>query len=305
MSLELVSYAATGNLEKVKQLVDKGKNLDYDCIHFQNTTHFRKALTCAVYWGHTDVVEYLIQEGADVNFVDNHPPDDALAPHYETTALAEAVLKNHPDIVKVLLDAGADPDFVLHFKKVPFYVSASGSFCDKKSASLLESLDIFFEEDKTRMKDMLIKAKKEKLERSKQLLEAIEKNDPAAVQELLEKGVDLNYRNKYKESAFDLAKKCKNAEIISLLKKHSQKSKSCFVATVIYQDIDCEELRILRQWRDTCLKQRVAGRWFIQIYYQVGYEVSNWLKHKKRLSCLIGRLMDMWVDVLRKKYNGS
>lgn len=51
----------SGNLEKVKELVDKGVSVDAKNDYGWTTLHF------AVYGGYLDIVKFLIEKGAEVN----------------------------------------------------------------------------------------------------------------------------------------------------------------------------------------------------------------------------------------------
>ena len=58
----IYSAAQDGNLEKVKNFVEKGKNIN-DPKNFSGTT----PLSAAANHGHLEVVKYLVSNGADVN----------------------------------------------------------------------------------------------------------------------------------------------------------------------------------------------------------------------------------------------
>lgn len=51
------------------------------------------------------------------------------------------------------------------------------------------------------------------------------------------------------------------------------KGKFCLVATLVYQDSDCAELVILREFRDSILCQWKWGEAFVSFYYQNGHRV--------------------------------
>lgn len=53
---------------------------------------------------------------------------------------------------------------------------------------------------------------------------------------------------------------------------------SCFVATVVFGDIDEPEVKTLRSWRDNYLSQKAFGRYLIKLYYKNGRYLSEFVK---------------------------
>jgi ankyrin repeat protein len=91
-------YAAQeGKLDAVKFLVEEGgakASVAYTDGH--------SPLVAAAFNGHADVVEYLVQHGADVDETD----DNIVTGHY--TALHWAAEHGHAEVAKLLLERGAD-----------------------------------------------------------------------------------------------------------------------------------------------------------------------------------------------------
>ena len=85
------SAVKSGNLEKIKELLDK---VD---INFKDRNE-ATALHIAVENGHTDIVKLLIRKGIDVDHKDRN----------EATALHIAVENNHVSIIKALGKAKAN-----------------------------------------------------------------------------------------------------------------------------------------------------------------------------------------------------
>lgn len=92
--LDLFEAAATGEYSKVKELVESNPNLVSEYAHDGFT-----ALGLASYLGHKDIVEYLIEKGADINSASKNS--------MKVMPLHSAVATNKVDIVELLLKNGA------------------------------------------------------------------------------------------------------------------------------------------------------------------------------------------------------
>jgi uncharacterized protein len=88
-SIQLIQAASSGNLDRVRSLLSSKVNLDLDR---------GAAIGKAAAAGHTEVVELLIQAGANVNLSDRAG----------FTPIASAAYAGHGEIVRQLVDAGAD-----------------------------------------------------------------------------------------------------------------------------------------------------------------------------------------------------
>jgi|GEM_PF-1774407 len=75
------------------------------------------------------------------------------------------------------------------------------------------------------------------------------------------------------------------------------RERSCFIATVVYEDINCKELQKLRNWRDASLRKNVFGRMFIKVYYAVGERLSQIIKPH----LFARRLIKIVLDAIVKK----
>jgi ankyrin repeat protein len=83
-------YSKYGDIDGVKPYVEKGD------INRANTDGFTPLLI-ATYYGHTSLVKYLVENGAEVNRQDNRG----------WTSLMYAAYYNHKDIAKILLEHNA------------------------------------------------------------------------------------------------------------------------------------------------------------------------------------------------------
>jgi len=101
--------AKAGNLEKVKELIEK-KTIKVDRRDIKRKT----PLIYAVEYGHKDVVEYLISKGADVNKKSGRSANENTALHY-------AAGEGDSDILRFLIEKGADVDKTNKSKRTPLY----------------------------------------------------------------------------------------------------------------------------------------------------------------------------------------
>jgi len=117
----LIKAAAKGNPEKVKQLVEKGANVN--AINNLAILHDCSVLMVATLKGHLDIVKFLVDNGADVNFI-------ATGKHYFGTALMMASKERKFDIVKFLVVNGADVNAITNgheYYKVDYRMPYSGT----------------------------------------------------------------------------------------------------------------------------------------------------------------------------------
>ena len=107
---DLFAAANNGNLERIKELLQKGVDVNGDYHEFDPTP-----LTCAAENGHADCVKYLVEAGADVNCRDS---DDR-------TALMYAITYELDDCVDILLESGAETEVVCGgFGETPLMMAA-------------------------------------------------------------------------------------------------------------------------------------------------------------------------------------
>jgi ankyrin repeat protein len=119
---QLLRACLDGNLNKAKELLDQGASPDYLCKSFS-------PLIIASLKGHTEIVQLLLEKGADVNLRTENGP----------TALMEASARGHADIVKTLLDKGAEVNAKATFIWVD--IKITGNSCQElKEPGAVEEL---------------------------------------------------------------------------------------------------------------------------------------------------------------------
>ena len=92
---DILTAAANGKIEKVRNLLDEG--VDVDTRDSDNRT----ILHWAARKGHADIVQLLLERGANAKLADND---------YGNTPIHSASYKGHTDVVRMLLDHGVEPN---------------------------------------------------------------------------------------------------------------------------------------------------------------------------------------------------
>jgi ankyrin repeat protein len=92
MASELVWSIKNGDLDQVKQHLDSSKT------DVNSSIDGRPLILYASDYGQREIIQFLIEQGADVNAVDKH----------KISALLAAIWEGHGECVKLLLEKGAD-----------------------------------------------------------------------------------------------------------------------------------------------------------------------------------------------------
>ncbi len=74
---------------------------------------------------------------------------------------------------------------------------------------------------------------------------------------------------------------------------------NCFIATAVYGDPCCEQVRELRKFRDTKLQTNPLGQAFVRAYYLISPPIAGWLESKPTISGVIRRILDGIVNIVR------
>jgi ankyrin repeat protein len=134
VELELHEAAATGQLERVKQIVDKdpalAKSLSPDGF---------PVFALPAVFGHLEVAEYLLEKGAEVNAAANNGTG--------YNALTGAVASGHTAIVSWLLANGADPNYRYGAGYSPLLTAAANGHLGIVSILLASGADLHAKTD--------------------------------------------------------------------------------------------------------------------------------------------------------------
>lgn len=76
---------------------------------------------------------------------------------------------------------------------------------------------------------------------------------------------------------------------------------NCFIATAVYGDPSCHQVRELRKYRDDILLKSTAGTLFVKTYYKTSPSVAKWLMTKPAISKKIRAMLNAVVKLITKK----
>ena len=85
---------------------------------------------------------------------------------------------------------------------------------------------------------------------------------------------------------------------VEIRKRAKSAGPQCFIATAVYGDPDCREVRILREVRDERLLKNLLGRLLVAVYYRISPPFADFIERRSALKRLMKRLLDGLVNRL-------
>jgi len=113
MAQDIHQAAGKGDLVKVKEFLEKNPEL-LNVKDVQGST----PLLVAAYNGQKDVVDFLIEKGADLNSLNN----------YKYTPFHYSILRRHIEVAEMIIKAGADPNIANVWGYTPLHTCAGRNF---------------------------------------------------------------------------------------------------------------------------------------------------------------------------------
>lgn len=86
----------------------------------------------------------------------------------------------------------------------------------------------------------------------------------------------------------------------SVKRNGNEQSKACYVATLVYEDIDHPKVELLRNFRDQELSKTSFGRQIISFYYTYSQKWVTKLEGKKILNFTIRKMLDFLIYLIKK-----
>lgn len=77
-------------------------------------------------------------------------------------------------------------------------------------------------------------------------------------------------------------------------------NKNCYIATLVYADIDHPKVEFLRQYRDTKLLTTFGGKLFVKLYYFTSPTLVKTLKPFKKIQLFIKIILDEMIKKISK-----
>lgn len=191
-SKALIEAAAAGDLEEIRRLVAAGANINY-----RSGTHCQSPLHLALMNRHVTCVDFLIENGADIN------EDDV----NQAKPLHVAALRGDHYCVTRLLDAGADIHSLDHKGFTALHYAAGDDYPDCVQLLLDRGADI----DRGNFDGVT------------PLHDATYYGCTKSIQALLKNNADVLAKNHTNETALDIAEENDHADIMGLLKAAMEK----------------------------------------------------------------------------------
>ena len=120
--------------------------------------------------------------------------------------------------------------------------------------------------------------------------------------------LDMSYEeksryNKNRTALVEIASKIVRIETARNYTPQRSSSGGCYIATMVYGDYDHPQVMILREFRDTVLKNSILGRAFIKFYYRYSPTWVEHLKDKKSINDIIRNILDKFIKVYKNEKN--
>jgi len=184
---KLVEAAGRGDVEKVKELLEKGANPNAEAKGWGVLPPLHRAAR----GGNTEITKLLIEKGADINAKDK----DGRTPLYY------AAESGHIHVVELLIEKGADPNAKDDIGWTPLHCAAWEGHTDIAKLLIEKGADVNAKDSKGRIPLCL----------------AAVKNCVDIAKLLIEKGADVNAKDKDGQTLLHCAARGGNTEITKLL----------------------------------------------------------------------------------------
>jgi ankyrin repeat protein len=202
-----------GDAESVETLLKKGANPNYRDKDGLTPLHL------AALGGHADVAELLIKHGADVNARGKDG----------STPLHLAAHEGQVKVAELLIRHGAEVNAKSYYGRTPLHLAAQEGHADVAELLIRHGADLNAKnsENKTpldvareRGQGDVARVIEEFTRMPSELFDAVKRGDTARVKELIEKGVDVNARDKDDWAPLDIAAYNGYASVAELLIKN-------------------------------------------------------------------------------------
>ena len=233
-----IETAKQGNIERLQYFIDKGVDIN------ARDRYGRTALSRAIQNGRPEVVDVLLDNGADVPFAFVITTHDELRTKPSkvqqaqfNAELIEVAKQGDIQTVKTFVKRGADIDVQDNQGRTPLYLAAKNEHPEVVDVLLDNGAASYYTTDNQAWKDLMLVANqeiREKINKKREeeaFIETAKQGNIERLQYFIDKGVDINARDRYGRTALYWAIQKDFEEVVDVLLDNGADVPFTFVIT--------------------------------------------------------------------------
>lgn len=109
---------------------------------------------------------------------------------------------------------------------------------------------------------------------------------------------DMNNITTYLSALCNPNKNWEDIILESCKQTNDKVNEGCYIATSVYGSYDCNEVQVLRHFRDSVLRNSLLGNYFISSYYATAPTLVKLTKNMSTFNFVVKKLLDKLVNKL-------